>query len=73
MSAVIIVVHVVSRVGQEIPPIVDVNEAVRVIIYPIVWDLMMVDPDVALEVGMCVVNAGVYHTHHNLVRSGASA
>ena len=69
----IVIVHVVPRIGQEVPAVVVINEAVRVVINSIVWDLVMVDPNVALKVWVCVVYAGVYHTHHHLIRSGAPA
>lgn len=63
----IIVVHVVARIGQEVPAIVVIDEPILVIINSIVGDLPMVHPDVALEVRVCVVYARVYHAHHHII------
>ena len=63
----IVVVHVVARVGQEVPAIVIIDEAVLVVINAVVGDLMMIHPDVALQIWVRIVYARVYHTHYDSV------
>ena len=46
--------------GGEIPAVDIVDIAVSVIVYPVAGDLVFVHPDAALQIGVGVVDAGVY-------------
>ena len=44
----------------EVPPVNVVHVAVAVVILAVTGYLVLVDPDVALEIGMLYVHAGIY-------------
>src|SRR5215472_1904284 len=52
---------------EEIPAACIVNKPIVVIVDPIAWDLVHVSPHIGCQVGMVIVNAGVYHGHDNAI------
>ena len=70
VGAVAVVVHRVSIVVEEIVAADVIDVAVAVIILAVAGDLARVGPDVGLQVGVVVVDAGVYDGHHRLAGAG---
>lgn len=66
----IVVVHWVSSIGQEVESIVIIHIAIVVIVNAIVGYFPMVCPHIPLEVWVRVVNAGINDADHHIMRPG---
>jgi hypothetical protein len=67
VSPMIIIIHRVSSIGQEVKAIIIINVSVVIIIDAIIGNLMMVDPHIALQVWVRVVYAGVNHADYHIL------
>lgn len=63
VGPMVVIVHGVSGVGQEVEAVDVIDVAVLVVVDAIVGDLARVRPHIALEVWVCVVNARINDTH----------
>jgi len=70
VGAVVVVVHGVAVVVDEIVPVHVVHEPVAVVVDAVPGDFTRVGPDVGRQVGVCVVDARIDHAHDDLAAAG---
>ena len=66
MRAVIILVHRVVVIGEEVPAVRIIHETVAIVINAIADDLIRIPLHVRHQVGMRAVHARVDHAHQHL-------
>jgi hypothetical protein len=71
VSAVVVLIHGIRIIVDEVPSEYVVHETVVVVIQTVVRDLQGIAPDVVRQIGMRVVHAGVHHGQDHVAAPGA--